>query len=470
MATHEQDSQSEEQLQGTTSQQQAQLPPATPVYVLRGHGAPIHALCFFGQNSKLASGDADGWIVIWSVVTKRPIAVWKAHEGAVLEVKGFFFEQPTGEVQIFTHGRDHKLRLWSFKAQDEEILDKTLPVDLNKKPAMGAKAQPWLHHSLSVNALNFCAFSLCFIPISPEQGDTDGSGNQAALTTSKSPLLLAVPNALDSGGIDIFHLPSERRVCTIPSDRKTQTGMLMAVNLFISPASGDLYIASGYEDGHVMVHARRGPLRLEDAEDSSVWKWEKLYENRPHTQPVLSLDVPPTKEYFLTSSADAVLAKHPIPELTPHPHISSSALEENPIKTVNTKHAGQQGLRVRSDGKIFATAGWDCRVRVYACKNMKEMAVLKWHKEGCYAVAFAEVFDADRPSEPQRAPTEGNTGISPRQAEDNDDKGDDDRSLVQTRPIGSLAAIHQQRNQKAQRTHWLAAGAKDGKISLWDIY
>lgn len=104
MAAHEQDSQSEEQLQGTTSQQQAQLPPATPVYVLRGHGAPIHALCFFGQNSKLAlaSGDADGWIVIWSVVTKRPIAVWKAHEGAVLEVKGFFFEQPTGEVQIFT--------------------------------------------------------------------------------------------------------------------------------------------------------------------------------------------------------------------------------------------------------------------------------------------------------------------------------------------------------------------------------
>lgn len=87
-----------------SSQQQKQqgyLPPATPLYVLRGHAAPIHALGFFGQNSKLASGDADGWAVVWSVVTKRPVAVWKAHEGAVLEVKGFSFED-TGEVQIFT--------------------------------------------------------------------------------------------------------------------------------------------------------------------------------------------------------------------------------------------------------------------------------------------------------------------------------------------------------------------------------
>jgi WD40 repeat protein len=64
-------------------------PAATPTYILRGHVAPIHALQIFNKNLRLASGDADGWIVIWDLVFKRPVAVWKAHEGAVLEVKAF---------------------------------------------------------------------------------------------------------------------------------------------------------------------------------------------------------------------------------------------------------------------------------------------------------------------------------------------------------------------------------------------
>lgn len=67
----------------------AQRPPATPTYILRGHAAPIHALHLFDSNLRLISGDAEGWIVIWNMVSKRPVASWKAHEGAVLEAKGF---------------------------------------------------------------------------------------------------------------------------------------------------------------------------------------------------------------------------------------------------------------------------------------------------------------------------------------------------------------------------------------------
>lgn len=77
-----------------------QLAPATPIYILRGHAAPIHALHIFSQNLRLVSGDADGWIIVWDLVTKRPVAVWKAHEGAVLEVKGF--RVATGSWEIYT--------------------------------------------------------------------------------------------------------------------------------------------------------------------------------------------------------------------------------------------------------------------------------------------------------------------------------------------------------------------------------
>lgn len=63
------------------------LPPATPAYVFRGHTAALHALHFFASNRCLASADADGWVIIWSLATRRPAAVWQAHKGSILGVK-----------------------------------------------------------------------------------------------------------------------------------------------------------------------------------------------------------------------------------------------------------------------------------------------------------------------------------------------------------------------------------------------
>lgn len=276
-------------------------------------------------------------------------------------------------------------------------------------------------------------------------------------------ILFAVPNALDSGGIDIFHLPSELRLSTISSDPAVKTGMVMAVNIFVA-SSGDIYVASAYEDGHVMVFVHKGPLTATSFERvnivSNPWKWERLYASRPHSQPVLSIDVSPKRDCFISSSADALIIKHPIPgpgEIGDIPIINYK--EESPLKTMNTKHSGQQGLRIRSDGKIFATAGWDSRVRVYSGTTLKELAVLKWHKEGCYSVAFGEVNPALKLASPAKA-----EGYEMREeAEENQGQ------LVQG-ANSSLAAVQNQRSMKIQQTHWLAAGSKDGKISLWDIY
>lgn len=64
--------------------QSSSLPPAQPTYVFRGHTAQIHALHFFRQNLRLLSGDAHGWVVLWSMTIRRPVAVWKAHSNAIL--------------------------------------------------------------------------------------------------------------------------------------------------------------------------------------------------------------------------------------------------------------------------------------------------------------------------------------------------------------------------------------------------
>jgi WD40 repeat protein len=65
----------------------AERPPAQPVYILRGHSSQIHALHFYKNNLRLLTGDTDGWVVIWDMAIRRPIAVWRAHEKSILTLQ-----------------------------------------------------------------------------------------------------------------------------------------------------------------------------------------------------------------------------------------------------------------------------------------------------------------------------------------------------------------------------------------------
>lgn len=61
----------------------------TPTNILRGHRAQIHAATFLRHNSRLATGDADGYVALWDLAIMRPRAVWRAHESALLSVEGW---------------------------------------------------------------------------------------------------------------------------------------------------------------------------------------------------------------------------------------------------------------------------------------------------------------------------------------------------------------------------------------------
>ena len=199
----------------------------------------------------------------------------------------------------------------------------------------------------------------------------------------------------------------------------------MCVKIFTQ--DGQLLLIAGYESGHCC-------LWRYDPEKS---QWASLSTIKSHSQPILSLDVANGLQRYYTSAADATIACYSLTDLK----------ASQPIKTAQTKHSGQQSLHVRSDDKIFATAGWDGCVRVYSAKTMRELAVLKWHKQGCYALAFAD--------------------LSSREAESSaDESSNSDQRQAST----TLQTVGQRRETKAQTTHWIAAGSKDGKVSLWDIY
>ena len=310
-------------------------------------------------------------------------------------------------TQRYRHGRDNKLHVWQLKQEDESTFSTILPIE----DALSDRKQPWLLHSLTVNALNFCSFAM-----TPEMC-TQASESTGPVPTER--ILVATPGVQD-GFVNVTSLPEEERVATIPTPRDVKTGMVMAIRLL--HFNVELIVLAGYESGHVATWRRNPTTR----------QWHTIYVHKSHSQPVLSLDVAPDLECFYTSSADAIVARHPL---------QSGTLE---TKDVQTKHAGQQSLTVRSDEKIFATAGWDGRLRVYSAKTMKELAVLKWHKEGCYALAFAYVSTSDATNDEDNA-TNGSLTI---------------RDLT----------VSEQRTARAKSTHWLAAGSKDGKVSLWNIY
>ncbi|TPX09055.1 uncharacterized protein E0L32_001683 [Thyridium curvatum] len=469
--------------------------PPQPKAVLRGHKAQVHAAAFVRDNQRLLTGDADGFVVAWDLTIMRPRAVWRAHENAILGVAGW------GSERVITHGRDNKLIVWKLRLADEAALSTTVPLD----PSAEDRPRPWMLHMLEVNTMNFCSFGHCAVF---ESG-----------VASSSELLIAVPNTLASEAVDIFHLPSQRRIHTVKLGEKN--GMVMSVRLFYQSGAA-LTVVAGYENGLAVV----AQLNEENS-------WDVRYKAQSHSQPILSLDVGPDKDYFITSGADALVVKHPLPTAVvqpqpqqsaappasqaspeaepskpptattpqgapvsalsatlanapsqppPPPHRPKPSVETQPVKVVNTKHSGQQDLRIRSDGRIFATAGWDARVRVYSAKTLKELAVLKWHQVGCYATAFAAVAPADsgaQQDEQQRETPRTEQGGA---EADGEAQGTD-------KPVGSEVArsttgrggrglvprlvdmsVKDKRILQATTAHWIAAGAKDGKVSLWDIY
>lgn len=296
-----------------------------------------------------------------------------------------------------SHGRDSRLRVWSLDGIGDSNAGFSTKLPIENTTV--ERKQPWLIHALPVSTLNFCSFA----------GLEDSSSRPRA--ADEAAYAIAVPGTKDSD-IEIYQLPTEKQMGLIPAPAQSsgRAGMVMALGLLRHGEKNTLLVACGYENGLVCLYKHV----------TQVGGWEMTYSARPHSQPVLSLDVSLSKEAFYTSSADAVIAKHPL-------HKGSSAMKE-----LATGHSGQQGLRIRNDDKIFATAGWDSRIRVYSSHSLKEVAVLKWHKEGCYAIAFASM-----------------------------------NNVFETNAETNMAKM---REDRVRNTHWLAAGSKDGKVSLWDIY
>lgn len=214
-------------------------------FALRGHRAGVSAMAACGAD--LVSADRDGWVVVWSVATRRPRARWRAHEGHVATV------EPTAHG-LLTHGRDMAVRFWDaagigpgreghkVKSHESEVeshefrleshefeveshlskLESHQPqLGLGLGLGLGPGLRPRLLLELPVNALNFCNVAV--------------RGN-----------LLATPALTGSDGVDIYSIAPLARVAH-------HKGQAHGIVMRLVWAGDTLY--AGYESGAVEGYA-----------------------------------------------------------------------------------------------------------------------------------------------------------------------------------------------------------------------
>ena len=330
-----------------------------PESVLRGHAAEVMSAAFAWDDSTagsptLLSAGSDGEVRLWSLQTFRPLAMGAAHPGSsCLTVRAL------AGRRVLTHGRDGFVRLWD--ASDGKLL---------RGPVL----------ELPSTCYNFCT---CAVSAALEhqpllRGD-DGDGDDSCAASAASPLL-ALPNE-DAQELLLWDLRQRKCVRSLaPSSDLGKAGMCMCVRF----AARDALLVSGWEDGSLQVFDLRGatPTLITGA-------------RRVHTEPVLCLDVDKRGEYALSGAADCALCVTPLAGLggsisgAPAPPREPGTKLSIPLTNEASGSGGLASVSLRPDGKVFASGGWDRRVRIWQWKKFKPLAVLQQHTGTVNAVSFS---------------------------------------------------------------------------------
>lgn len=414
-------------------------PPPDPVAVLRGHRTSVTALCFHPSKPILFTGDAAGELRIWDLVRHKTISSFRVHSPAA-GVIGIAISLLANKV--LSQGRDGTVKCWEFvdgalsrqplltiktnsyhfckltlskkavcltqsgKASPADAhQNKTYPltmqgVDGSKKDTESAETNFDMNGEIHKKEMD--PFPGC----SPEWvGEIEVEGEALLQTAGLSQLLNAHAKhhsvadtvsspSLSSGQgkefmaiageesavVEIWDVDSGEKAAHLkfpdfdshgrPTELSTKSrGMCMALQAFFPPKShGFLNVLAGYEDGSLAWWDLRNP----STPVTSV---------RFHSEPVLSLALDEECRGGVSGAADEKIVLFSLD------YDTGTCLLK---KEIDHSHPGISDISIRRDSRIFATAGWDHRVRVYDYHKRKPLAILKYHSEMVTSVSFSK--------------------------------------------------------------------------------
>ncbi|KAK0506524.1 WD-40 repeat-containing protein [Armillaria luteobubalina] len=389
-------------------------PPPPPRHILRSHSSTVTTLFISLDNERIYSGDGSGFVVSTSTRTLRPISSWKAHGDGLLGVQEW-------GANIITQGRDNKLHIW--------LRVEELP-GIGGSAALSESPIPVLQYSMDVNALNYCKFSLMPLPLNDTM-----SGSSSKDQSNEA--LIALPNLVESSEADIWSLPSCTRVHAAIGKQESNgpilstdgrgnqaTGIIMSLHLY--KHDDVLRILIAYESGKV---ALREFVKSDKITSVEGLGWKVLWKVKLHAEAIMAMAVTNDNSMALTVSADHLIGRYDLSVL----HSLFNGIRQSFVaETHRTNHPGNGAVAIRDDGRVCAVGGWDGRIRLYSTKSFKPLGTLKYHKNGCQAVAFARTLSVYHA---------------------NEDEDDDGMS----------------RQEMGERSRWLIGGAKDKLITIWSL-
>lgn len=192
-------------------------PAPTPIYTLRGAGAPLnflHFSCRAGDRPLLFSASGKGGIHLWNLNSRRAEKVLDGHSGSSVT----WISTLQSADALISQGRDMRACVWDLSEGRSEVSD-----------------------SVWTGSVGFCQCSL--------------------LETGPATWLLACPGQ-QTEEIKIVELPSKTTVCSLLPEAKL--GMVMCIKLWQPDAGSGPLLLAGYEDGSLLLWdvSQRLPLSL----------------------------------------------------------------------------------------------------------------------------------------------------------------------------------------------------------------
>jgi WD40 repeat protein len=136
------------------------------------------------------------------------------------------------------------------------------------------------------------------------------------------------------------------------------------------PGTGDQHIFAGFEGGQLLIFDLRagGKLACEASSVSST------------PSPLLALDVTQDAKMVICGTSSEEMSAVKI-------DWNTFEMSWKPFYTLNKGGIGH--ICIRPDQKLFATGGWDTRVRIFHRKTRKPLASLKYHTESVFGLDFS---------------------------------------------------------------------------------
>ncbi|XP_064617754.1 guanine nucleotide-binding protein subunit beta-like protein 1 isoform X2 [Liolophura sinensis] len=186
------------------------------------------------------------------------------------------------------------------------------------------------------------------------------------LSTSSTSQLVAIPSSGDQSQVDIIDIQNNVPVMKLkPASASTKQGMCMAIKR-VSHETDVSQMLVGYESGNVLLWDLRAQKTLDTF--------------KAHEESLMCLDCCASKKLGISGSTDTVLSTWKIS--------SDDKIQYN--KAIEITNPGVSCVLVRNDAKLFATGGWDSRVRIFGVKKLNLLAVLTSHTDSVQCLTFSQ--------------------------------------------------------------------------------